>query len=248
MFARSRSFLVVVAAFTILIAACATSPAPSGTPGPSTEPSSTPSGDPSVPPIATPVASPSAVPSVGPSVAPSPRPTASPSPIAFSAAERRLLEALRADTRIDCAPRRNDLPPGSSAGIECRPGGLIARVGVYGFESADPDPARSTYLARLATAGVAPSSGDCASGTPGDRAWPTNLPDEADDGGMSALRSGCFLDENGMANVRLTCYGPIYMGVLGTSADVAAVYRWSWKIADGESTHRDPPGLCAARD
>ena len=51
-----------------------------------------------------------------------------------------------------------------------------------------------------------------------------------------------------MANVRLTCYDDIYMGVLGKTADVKALYAWSWRIAAGDDTHRDPPGLCAAPD
>jgi hypothetical protein len=244
MFVRSRLFVGLLAALTILIAACATAPTPVATPSPSAGVSDAPGASASP----TPSASPAPTRSATPSVAPTPAGTPSPTPVAFSAAERRLLDALRSDSRIDCAPRRTDLPPGSDAGIECRPGGIVARVGVYGFSGADPDPARSTYLARLAAAGVARGSGDCATGKPGDEAWPTYLPDEADDGGPSALRSGCFLDENGIANVRLTCYGPIYMGVLGTSSDVAALYRWSWAIAKGDSVHRDPPGLCASPD
>ena len=101
---------------------------------------------------------------------------------------------------------------------------------------------------RLAAASVKPASGDCAKEIPGDRSWPANLEDRGDDGGLSPLRSGCFIDENGIANIRLTCYGDLYVGVLGNTKELGALYAWSWKIAPGEDTHRDPPGICAAPD
>ena len=92
---------------------------------------------------------------------------------------------------------------------------------MYGFATlAD---ALAAYIARMASYGVALRSGDCQAGTAGDRAWtPGDGPDE---GGDLPYRIGCFLDENGTANVRLTCgdpetgvVGPIrYIGVLGAA-------------------------------
>jgi hypothetical protein len=168
----------------------------------------------------------------------------------FSAAEKRLVEALRADVRVGCAPRRTDLPQDSVAGLECRIGSaLVDRVGIYSFkEEIETDAALQAYLVRLVDNGVKLRAGDCDAGIPGDRAWPDYLPDEDADLGYRAERSGCFFDENGIANVRLTCYGSLYVGVLGKTADIAALYKWSWRVADGESTHRDPPGICAAPD
>lgn len=118
----------------------------------------------------------------------------------------------------------------------------------FGTGGSDPEPTRATYLERLKRAPVTPGLGDCTAGKPGDRAWPSYLPDEGDDGGLSALRSGCFLDENGIANTRLTCYGDIYVGVLGRTKDLAGLYAWTSQLAAGESVHRDPPGLCASPD
>jgi hypothetical protein len=232
--------LVATATIGLLIAACSSNPGPSGMPAsPVAGPSSVPSAEPTA----------SAQPSGAPSAAPSPTPSSAPT---FTAAERRLVDALRIDARTGCAPRRTDLPDHATAGVECRVGtALVDRVGIYGFNTQlDADPALAAYLDRLAANNVAPRSGDCKAGTPGDRSWPEYLPDTADDGsdGYSALRSGCFLDENGIANVRLTCYGTYYVGILGKNADIAGLYAWAWRIAAGESTHRDPPGICAAPD
>ena len=129
---------------------------------------------------------------------------------------------------------------------------LVDRVGVYGFGSftdVGKGSALDAYLARLAEAGVTPRSGDCAAGTAGDRSWPAYLDDYGDGTpDYRAERSGCFVDANGMANVRLTCYDDIYMGVLGRNGDVAGLYEWTWRIADAETVDRDPPGICAAPD
>jgi len=151
---------------------------------------------------------------------------------------------------VGCVPRRADLPPRAVLGVECHPPDpLVAAVGIYSFPTtAGADPAMAAYLDRMKTAGVAPGSGDCVAGTPGDRAWPPSLPDEGDSGGLRPTRSGCFFDENGTANVRLTCYGELYVGVLGRARDLPALYAWGWRVAPGESTDRDPPGICAAPD
>jgi hypothetical protein len=249
---RNRTPLLA-ALIPLLLVACATSPGPVGspvtTPGPTIAPiqSATPAG-----PSATPVPSVAATPA--PSVEP---PTPSQTPFDYLAAEQRLLDALRADARIGCAPRRSGLPDHAIAGIECQIGSaLVDRVGVYGFDGSldangnEVGTALQAYLARLDAAGIKPRSGDCAAGTAGDRAWPTNVGDvgEAGGGSLRAERSGCFRDGTGIANVRLTCYDDIYIGVLGTGRDIAPLYAWAWKVAPGDSVDRDPPGLCAAPD
>jgi hypothetical protein len=238
----SRFALVgVVAAVGITLAACSSQPGP--TAGPSTGPS--------VAPTAVPSARPSIAPSNAPSTAPpSTVPSASPAPT-LTPAEAVLAEFLRVDARLACAPRRADLPPGAVLGIECHPAdSLVEAVGVYTFatDGSIAEPARTAYLQRMATAKVTPGSGDCEAGTPGDHAWPSNLPDEGEDGGLASTRAGCFLDENGTANIRLTCYGEVYVGVLGRTKELARLNAWTWKVADGESVHRDPPGICAAPD
>jgi len=235
---RTVRFAATLVAVLALAAGCGSSPAPTpSTPAPSAVPSAspaTPSAVPSTPPDPTP----------GPSTAPTPVPT-------LSTGEAALLPFLRANARVNCQPRRIDLPPRITVGVECLPtDALVERVGIYGFGTAgsDPEPARDTYLERMAAAGVAPGSGDCAKGTPGDASWPATLPDVGDDGKLNPNRAGCFLDENGIANVRVTCYGPYYVGVLGRTKELAALVAWAWAVQPGESVDRDPPGICAAPD
>lgn len=243
MYEWSRSVAtVIVAAF--VIAACA--------PFASSTPVTVPSGSPIA--FATPAPSASVV-ATPTARAASPVPTDTPPAITaapFTAAERTLLNELRKDARVACAPRRDDLPPGATTGVECRLStGLVDRVGVYGFvadwDGDAADVAVRAYLERMASHGVEPGEGNCQAGLSGDRSWPDYLPDEGR-GGYRSERSGCFLDENGIANVRVTCYRGVYIGILGKSDDLAALYRWAWRIADGESPERDPPGICAKSD
>jgi hypothetical protein len=237
----------------LILAACVSEPQAT----PSTSPVSTPIVSPLAAPVATPVTSPvatsSAVPSPSPAATPIPSDAPTPTPVSMTADERALVTLLRVDVRTACAPRRTDLPPQATAGIECAiDDALVDRVGAYSFIEASGDipgaAARDAYLARMASYRVAPNTGDCATGKPGDRSWPTNTMDVGEDGGLGENRSGCFLDEDRHANVRLTCYGPLYVGVVGKSADLAALYRWAWQVAPGEDPRRDPPGLCAAPD
>jgi hypothetical protein len=94
--------------------------------------------------------------------------------------------------------------------------------------------ARDLYVQRITQYDVALESGDCAAGTPGDSSWfVTHDPPAA-----SMLRSGCFVNENEHANVRLTClpnFGDVpgmYVGVLGASDDLAGLYDWAWGDAE----------------
>jgi hypothetical protein len=144
----------------------------------------------------------------------------------MTATERVVVAQLQVGVRTTCAPRRTDLPK-ATAGIECIINDpLVDRVGACSFVEASGDipgaAARDAYLVRMASYGVAPNTGDCTTGNPGDCSWPTNTMDDGEDGGFSENRSGCFLDEDRHANVRLTCYGPLYVGVVGKSADLAA--------------------------
>jgi hypothetical protein len=149
----------------------------------------------------------------------------------FAPAEAALAAALRDDAAVACAPRRHDLPKNAVAGVECRVGsGLVARVGAYGF--GDVSDATTAYLERMASYGVASSSGDCGGGHAGDAPWSPNG------------RSGCFLDENGSANVRVTC-GSTAVGVLGRGGAIADLYRWTWKPADPAAGRGKAPGICS---
>ncbi len=167
---------------------------------------------------------------------------------AATADEAALIAALRTDAAVRCAPRRTDLPVLATAGVDCRVGSsLVERVGAYRFR--DARDAATTYLDRLAAYDVAPTTGDCLAGTGGDAAWmPGDGTPGADRVSVAGTgpwvvgRSGCFLDENGTANVRVTC-GSMYVGVLGRGTDPAALYRWVWD-SPGSVETGDPPGIC----
>jgi hypothetical protein len=244
----------VVAAIAVALAACSSTPSPTGAPQPVTASPTTVAQGPTPTPAA---AAPSATPLPEPTAEPiaTPKPTTRPTPQpTFSPREAALVDLLRQDAKERCAPRRSDLPSGVSAGIECRPtNGPAARVGVYVYPT-DHD-AAAAYFARLAEHGVKPLTGDCVQGTPGDNAWmPGDLEPELEgdtdgaiviDGkGYMAQRNGCFLD-GGTANVRITCDGGIYIGILGRSGDIAELFDWAWTHApDAEPEMPNGPGIC----
>ena len=232
----------------ILVAACA-APAPPSSPAPSAAPPSpSPSASPLAPSAPSDPTSPAPVPSAT-STPPRATPTPTPAPPA-SRAERDLLGFLRSDARVDCVPRRTELPRGASIGVECRPDDpLVARVGIYGFGD-EPDEAAvlSMYFDRLAEHGVSPASGDCQAGVPGDASWPDYLPDRDEDGVYRPTRAGCFIDQNGNANIRVLCYGPYYVGILGRRGDLDALDAWAWRVSEQQREDRDPPGICGAPD
>ena len=59
---------------------------------------------------------------------------------------------------------------------------------------------------------------------------------------LDVRRHGCFHDENGIANYRLTCWGgALYVGVLGRTSDLAALSEW---VAMGIVETPGPPGIC----
>lgn len=228
----------------------------SATPGP-TPKASAPTPSPSV--MQRPSGASSPAPTIEPSYGPSvtsfpPAPTVEPSevPSATSLApmsrlEQDLVFGLRADAQVDCAPRRSNLPPRAIAGVECRVrSDLVDRVGIYAFSSqAD---AFSAYLARLESVGVALRSGNCGAGTSGDSAWiPGDGPAYAGD---LPYRLGCYRDENGNANIRLTCWGGdrggVYVGVLGAKVDIADLHDWVWRWPEGATDAYTPssPRIC----
>jgi hypothetical protein len=171
-------------------------------------------------------------------------------PAGFSAAQGQLFGSLRADAQVGCAPRTENLPPKATDGIDCTIGSdLVNRVGVYRF--ATPADAVAAYIARMASYGVALRSGDCLGGKAGDISWtPGDGPDE---GGDSRSRIGCFIDENGKANVRLTCAasptgdsGPgRYIGILGASKKIRPLLDWAQMYPEGgEVPVPSQPGIC----
>jgi anti-sigma factor RsiW len=165
----------------------------------------------------------------------------SPTP-SMSTVESAIADKLRDDVAATCVPRREKLPAASAlikatAGVECKVAtALVARVGAYSFP--DAKSATATYLGRMDSYDVAKGSGDCTAGKAGDAPW-------RDPDGKVGGRTGCFLDENGTANVRVAC-GPMYVGILGRGDDIAALYRWVWAFGGqpGDPDKGGPPGIC----
>jgi len=190
---------------------------------------------------------PGASPLGGPPAASGGAPSAPPG---FTDQEAQLLASIRADARVGCVPRREDLPPKATHGVECTVGSdLVGRVGVYGFTT--PDDALAAYVSRMASYGVPLRSGDCLAGSPGDSAWaPGDGPAE---GGDLPWRTGCFHDENGKANVRVTCglagdgepeIGR-YIGILGASTKIRPLLDWATTYEEGVDVPvPTPPGIC----
>ena len=179
------------------------------------------------------------------------RSASSAKPATFTAVEASLVSALRTDAAIGCAPRRVDLPKRALAGVECRVNGaVVTRVGAYHF--GDARDAATTYLERLASSDVKPAAGDCPGGKSGDAAWmagdrkagkDSDRVYVGDTGPWVVGRIGCFLDENGTANVRLTC-GTTYVGILGRDADLADLDRFALASATGPTKAGQLPGIC----
>ena len=171
----------------------------------------------------------------------------------YTGVEADLIAGLRSDAVVHCAPRRKDLPVRAAAAVECRlNSNPVARFGAYRFR--DAHDAALTYFERLALSGVDPASGDCSAGASGDAPWmpgdgTTGSPaDRVTFGGSDRWvvgRSGCFLDEDGTANVRLTC-GSTYIGILGRSGDIAALHEWAWRSQTGPVPSGEPPGICGS--
>lgn len=167
----------------------------------------------------------------------------------FSPDEQALVDALRRDAAVGCEPRRTAMPSRSTAGVDCGVhGAVVGNVGAYRFK--DGGDAARTYLERMASYAVKPATGKCAAGTPGDAPWlskdrPSSEPNDITVGAetRSIGRSGCFLNENDIANVRVTC-GSMYVGVLGVDGDIAALYEWVWGFAGGPAAAGSPPSIC----
>lgn len=149
--------------------------------------------------------------------------------------------ALRPDAGIDCKPRRTGLPNHASAGVECRPGlRYVDRVGAYYF--ANTDDMLAAYSGRMSEYGVRTNGGNCLGGTSSETGWgPSFAPDDPD---MPWARAGCYLDENNIANVRLTCDEHTYVGILGTNSDLRALFSWAFFADGGYVPPGMPPGIC----
>ena len=212
-------FVLAASLFAALaVAACSAAPI---------EPSPSPSARPVTPsaPTPTPVATPLPVGTPLPVV--TPRPSAIPVPASpgslddFTADERYLFDGiLRGATDCQPAGGSDELPRDAIAGVECfsdDPG--VARLGFYLFEN-DAD-MLDAYKFRMTAEGVALDSGSCRDGehegayTPGEE--------------EIASRNGCFINDEGYANYRVTLPGwHVYIGILGRTSNMPYLEDFAW--------------------
>jgi hypothetical protein len=219
----SAGLLIAVIVLSACTANTTSAPAsPSAPPaGPSAAPSAPPSATP-LPSVQPPPAPPE--PTQQPDVA-TPRPTAQ----AFSDDEQDLLDGVQRGTK-NCRPAgSDDLPGGAVAGIECdSTDPAVARIGFYLF--GDDQAMVDAYLARMQAEGVEGGTGACSDGE-SEQAY---IPGE----GFATNRAGCFVNDEGFANYRYTITGDhVYVGILGRSADMAALQDFAWK------GNQDVPGM-----
>ncbi len=116
-------------------------------------------------------------------------------------------------------------------------------VGNYGFRSQEA--ALKTYIEQSR----AKTGSGCEAGIV-PPASPATRPDPGDgEAGDVPFRIGCYRDDQGRANIRLTCWGGdrggIYIGIVGTNSDLAALERWAWRFAKGNDGYApSSPGIC----
>jgi hypothetical protein len=178
--------------------------------------------------LPTPSSAPTPAPTAPPPQAKTPKPKPTSTPVSASRkAYEHLIEAhIPGSFSSQCEPKRDSLPPNALAGIECTlNSGPVKLVGYYLFDSKTAMDA--AYFNRLAEYGVAPGSGQCSQGVAGDGQW-------AYAGDFYAEgRLGCFVNENGNANLRWTHDEfSIYAGIVGRGYDIARAYDW-WSAAAG---------------
>lgn len=160
------------------------------------------------------------------------------------------MAGIRADVlgpSEQCTSIREGLPSGASAGIRCEPDSdLVASVAFYAFH--DAADLLAAYGAAVTAGGLElrtelPDPGqawdDCWRGFAWEQFyWPRG--DTA--GGMN--RIGCYTDASGIAHLRYLWEVPgVYIEVVGTSGDIAALQAWSWYDAAGAEPAMGGPGL-----
>lgn len=210
-FALAASFAAVIA-----LAGCSSGPV---------QPVPSPSGDAGVPtatprPPATPEPSVTPRPSQPAPSAQPPAPAATPKPEpvkpAFNVDEKYLLTGILRGAK-DCVPVREDLPARSRAGIECASDDrAVARIGFYLYDR-DEDMV-AAYIARMEREGVPLDSGDECRTREGEGAYVPWEPGE-----IAPMRAGCFINDQGYANYRVTTGYGVYIGILGRDDDMGAL-------------------------
>ena len=201
----------------LVLAACgASAPAPSQPAAvPSVSPAPSAPVNPSTP-------EPSGAPTPAQTAEPTPEPTPRPTEVAFSRAERYLIDGIMRG-ESDCSPVRGaDLPGHAFAGIDCKlVGSPVARAGYYLF--ANDDDLLDAYMARVTVEGLIVDSGACAPGE-GESAYIPYAENET-----APDRHACYVNDQGYGNYRATLPGfHVYVGLLGRTADMQGLQDWAW--------------------
>ena len=106
---------------------------------------------------------------------------------------------------------------------------FVDRVGVYQFP--ETDDMLTVYTERLQQYGIDYNTGQCMGGQGGETGWgPSFAPDDPE---MPWARSGCYLDENNIANVDSRATSTPTLGSSGATATFGTLFAWAWESADG---------------
>lgn len=176
----------------------------------------------------------SPAPTTSPAPAGSPTPEVSPTPVAFSSAERVLLEGVATRIAKTCEPLRRNLPEGAVAAVACSPSAdTVRRVSYYLMDQDSAAEWFSRRMSRNGVRGVNDVGGQCRDG----------FLAGSDGPGPGSYAQGCFIDGNGNANVHylqtpteckvLRAGGQrletpvIYVAVIGEGDDVQGLTRWT---------------------
>lgn len=138
----------------------------------------------------------------------------------LSGGELFLLAGIPAEFRDRCESKTSDLPPDTRAAFECSPGdGPVELVGYYLLRDAD-----GYYFDRVAEEGIEVDSGSCGPDSPAGEGIEFG---GIEDFGVE-VRSACFINEFGVANLRMVDIGEaVYVGVLGRSDDFVELIHWA---------------------
>ena len=143
----------------------------------------------------------------------SPAPTPEPTPRPIRSPEAVLLRGVPEMIRDTCKPRTTGLVTGTIAAIDCHPDS--GRIRLLSYFLLRPADARFVFSSRMRQYDLG-TGADCAAGKPGIES------------GSAELSTGCFVDDDGRANLRFssrTTCPAIYAGVLGTGRDIAALSK-----------------------
>jgi len=113
---------------------------------------------------------------------------------------------------------------------------VVCGCGRVGFDDVDSGTTSQNPVTHLPAAAWTPGDGEGNIDDPGVFNWENSV--------LSPNRNGCFKNEFGFANTRVTC-GVVYIGVLGARKDLSDLYAWTrMQPPNAEMDTPTPPGIC----